>query len=145
METLFQYKYNFSLQHYEKFHSGLSRREYPCSSCRYNYQDLRSLKGHCKKKHEKEIELPFACNVCDLTFILEEALLFHLKTEHAQKIDTLNCADCSLDFFSKGRESERKSSEKSAIFVYKLTLCSHIICWQQCQKMAELAELAVEI
>ena len=118
----------FPLQHYEKFHSGLSRREYPCSSCRYNYQDLRSLKGHCKKKHEKEIELPFACNVCDLTFILEEALLFHLKTEHAQKIDTLNCADCSLEFFSKGRESERLSSEKSAIFVYKLALWAHIIC-----------------
>ena len=120
----------FPLQHYEKFHSGLSRREYPCSSCRYNYQDLRSLKGHCKKKHEKEIELPFACNVCDLTFILEEALLFHLKTEHAQKIDTLNCADCSLDFFSKGRESERKSSKKSAIFDDKLALWAHIICWQ---------------
>ena len=63
-----------------------------------------------------------------MTFILEEALLFHLKTEHAQKIDTLNCADCSLDFFSKGRESERLSSEKSAIFVYKLALWAHIIC-----------------
>ena len=70
-----------------------------------------------------------SCNVCDLTFILEEALLFHLKTEHAQKIDTLNCADCSLEFFSKGRESERKSSEKSAIFDDKLAI----------SKMAELA------
>jgi hypothetical protein len=49
-----------------------------------------------------------------VTFILEEALLFHLKTEHAQKIDTLNCADCSLEFFSKGTKAIHDTIQHNA-------------------------------
>ena len=83
----------------------MSRHEYQCSSCRYTFQDLHSLKGHCKRKHEKDSELPFTCNVCDTKYILEESLIHHQLTEHGHKIKTHKCDVCNLEFFSKGTKA----------------------------------------
>ena len=63
---------------------------------------MQSLKGHVKRKHEKDAELPSKCNICDAAFILGEALLYHQLTEHGHKIETQKCEECHLEFFSKG-------------------------------------------
>ena len=101
---------SYFFQHYEKFHSGLSRHEYQCSSCRYTFHDMQSLKGHSKRKHEKDVELPFKCNVCDATYILGEALLYHQLSEHGHKIEPQKCEDCNQEFFSKGQNRHFSAS-----------------------------------
>ena len=83
-------------QHFEKFHSGLYRRGYQCSSCQYHfedsnttkqnhYEDLQVLEAHSKQFHERELEYPFLCNLCDVRFLIEDALFHHQKVEHANE------------------------------------------------------------
>ena len=53
--------------------------------------------------HKKElVEPPFKCQVCDMSFILEEALHYHQKVEHDFKIECFECKECLRNFFCKG-------------------------------------------
>ena len=90
------------LQHHEKFHSGLTRREYKCTKCITQYEDLQVLEAHYKKRHGMELNLPFMCKDCDVSFILEEALIYHQKREHSHEISTYKCDECQTEFFSHG-------------------------------------------
>ena len=99
----------FIFQHHELFHPSLNRREYSCkmksansnvTDCKGHYQDFQVLKAHYSYKHNAAFEYPLKCEVCNISFILEEALLHHERTEHSSKISIELCVDCDIDFFS---------------------------------------------
>ena len=60
------------------------------------------LEAHYKKRHGMELNLPFMCKDCDVSFILEEALIYHQKREHSHEISTYKCDECQTEFFSHG-------------------------------------------
>ena len=45
------------------------------------------------------------CNVCDVRFLIEDALFHHQKVEHGHEMDTLKCGPCQNEFFSKSTKS----------------------------------------
>ena len=45
------------------------------------------------------------CNLCDVRFLIEDALFHHQKVEHANEMDTLKCDPCQSEFFSKATKS----------------------------------------
>ena len=70
------------------------------TDCKGHYQDFQVLKAHYSNKHNVAFEYPFKCEFCNISFILEEALLHHERTEHSSKISIELCVDCDIDFFS---------------------------------------------
>ena len=124
----------FFFQHHDMFHYGMSRREYQCSVCTQAHSYVHSfpyfqvLESHCKQKHDQEFELPYRCSTCDEVFILEEAWLYHQKTQHAQEISSFQCNPCQIDFFSKGfktiHDATYHDSTQSELFACKY--CSEV-------------------
>ena len=66
---------------------------------------MQVLEAHSKQFHERELEFPFLCNLCDVRFLIEDALFHHQKVEHANEMDTLKCDQCQSEFFSKATKS----------------------------------------
>merc|ERR1719219_863953 len=88
--------------HHSKVHNNFQKHQYKCEICRvgsekfkYSHHQISSLKEHVILIHKKElVEPPFKCQVCDITFILEEALHYHQKVEHDFKIECFECKEC---------------------------------------------------
>ena len=89
------------LKHHEKVHPNLPKREYPCSvsECYHHGGEMSLLAKHYKR-HEVPFTLPLKCNICDLPFIIEESLLYHLKTVHSQEMQHFQCSECPSIFLS---------------------------------------------
>ena len=104
------------LQHYISLHKGMSRRQYNCQKCRYNFSDLTLLERHWKNHHQKDLEylskchiFPLKCHICEETFILEEALHYHQKVDHSHDIKSFECENCERKYFCKGAFQVHKS------------------------------------
>ena len=94
----------------------MSRRQYNCQKCRYNFSDLTLLERHWKNHHQKDLEylskchiFPLKCHICEETFILEEALHYHQKVDHSQDIKSFECENCERKYFCKGAFQVHKS------------------------------------
>ena len=90
------------LKHHEKVHPELTKREYPCTEaeCYGSGSELSRLAKHYRR-HDVPYTLPIKCDICDLSFIIEESLLYHQKNHHSQEMETHYCTDCSMSFLSE--------------------------------------------
>ena len=126
------------LKHHEKVHPDLPKREYPCtvSECYHSGAELSRLAKHYKR-HEVPYTLPIKCNICSDSFIIEEALLYHLKTEHSKEIEPQQCSACPMAFLSESNKVIHLSMHGLHDELQSKFLCKY--CLGTCTSEVELA------